>query len=68
MRIAGSLPGLERGVVVEVRKKVARAGWSRAMWRMALEKGLDLLVEEARPELEAVARAVAHDDASRSAE
>ena len=48
------MSGLERGAVVDVRKKVGRGGSSRGMWRQALEKGLDQLTREAQGELTAV--------------
>ena len=54
VRVSGPLPGLERGAIVSARKKVARGGWSRGMWRIALEKGLDELTEAAEVELDSV--------------
>jgi hypothetical protein len=54
IRVSGPIPGLELGAIVEERKKVARGGWSRGMWRQALEKGLDEVTESAQVELAAV--------------
>ena len=47
-RIAAPLPGLETGVLVEAGQKIVRGGYSRAMWRQAMEQGLDDLTEKAQ--------------------
>ncbi len=54
VRVAGPVPGLVRGAVVEVRRKVARGGWSREMWRQALERGLEDWTKAAIVELASV--------------
>ncbi len=58
IRITGPLPGLEVGVLVEGYKRVVRGGFSRAMWRQALEAGLDDFIEAADAELVRVVAAV----------
>ena len=63
VRIAGPIGGLDRGAVIGTRKVVARDAWSRGLWRLALERGLDALTEKAVPELEA-AREAAEADAA----
>jgi hypothetical protein len=57
LRIAGSIGGLERGAVVSARKLVAREGWLPSLWRIALEKGLDAVTENAVPALVAAREA-----------
>ena len=47
-RIAAPLPGLEAGLLVEAGQKIVRGGYSRAMWRQAMEQGLDDLTEKAQ--------------------
>ncbi len=54
VRISGPIPGLERGAVVEARKKLSRAGWTFGMWQEALGKALDELTRKSQVELEAV--------------
>lgn len=58
IRMTGSLPGLEVGVLVEGRKRVVRGGFSRGMWRQALEAGLDEFIVAAEAELVRVVAAV----------
>lgn len=58
VRVAGPLPGLERGAVIEVLKRVNAGGFSRAMWRIALERGLDGFTEATETELAHVRKAI----------
>jgi len=58
IRLAGPLPGLNVGVLIEGRKKVVRGGFSRGMWRQALEGGLDEFIVAAEAELVRVVAAV----------
>lgn len=59
IRIAGPLPGLEVGPVVEAYREIARGGFTRSMWRQALEGALEELTEAAAGDLARVRRAMA---------
>lgn len=61
VRIAGPIGGLDRGAVISAHKLVARAFWTPSLFRLALEKGLDELTNNAIPELEAARLAVGAD-------
>ena len=57
-RVIGQLPGLETGNVIESRGKVVRGGYSRGMWRQALDKALDDLTMQATEEFDHVRVAI----------
>lgn len=57
-RLSGQLPGLEVGATFESDGKVVRGGYSRAMWRQALDKALADLTVVTRDELEHVRLAI----------
>ena len=59
VRISGPIPGLETGLIVEARGKIVRGGFTRAMWRLSMDKALASLTDRATPELERARSALA---------
>ena len=57
-RVRGPLPGLETGQVIESRGKVVRGGYTRGMWRQALDKTLDDLTLRTQDALDGVRLAI----------
>jgi len=64
-RVSGPLPGLETGLLIQAGQKIVRGGYSRAMWRQAMEQGLDDLTEKAAAEFGRVRLALDATPASR---
>ena len=57
-RITSQLPGLKTGTAIESYGKIVRGGYTRGMWRQALDKALDDLTDRATEELDHVRVAI----------